>query len=290
MPSAAAREVITAPPTLARDLLNATVTASTRSRTPACSTAPRPAAPSTPRPCASSTTSRAPNGSQSCGDLRQRRDLAGHRVDAVDDDDRPGARIERVEALAQRLQVVVPEAADGAPAGRGPGVHAGVRVRVDEQDVAGAADGRQQRQVGVDPGRGQDRGLGAVVVGELLLEREVQPRGAVEDPAAGGAGAVLPDGGLGGLDDPGVAGEAEVVVAAQVDPVAAVVVPGHRLGRPGGRHGVRGRAGAGVLAEESPRGGSRAAARRGPAVRTRARPVGLARELPSHGAGSPGCS
>ena len=34
MPSAAAREVITAPPTLASDLLKATVTASTRSSTP----------------------------------------------------------------------------------------------------------------------------------------------------------------------------------------------------------------------------------------------------------------
>ena len=65
MPSAAAREVITAPPTLARDLLKATVTASTRSSTPVCSAAPRPAAPSTPRPWASSTTSRAPWRSQS---------------------------------------------------------------------------------------------------------------------------------------------------------------------------------------------------------------------------------
>ena len=63
MPSAAAREVITAPPTLASDLLNATVTASTRSSTPVCSTAPRPPAPRTPRPCASSTTSRAANRS-----------------------------------------------------------------------------------------------------------------------------------------------------------------------------------------------------------------------------------
>jgi hypothetical protein len=184
------------------------------------------------------------------GDRRQRRQLAGHGVDAVDDDHGAVPFLQPFQPRGEGGQVVVPEPADGAAAGGGAGVHAGVRVRIDEQHVARAADRGQQRHVRVDPGRGEHGRLGPVVVRELLLELEVQPRRPVEHAAAGGAGAVLPDRRDGGLDHPWVAGETEVVVAAQVDPLAAVVVPGHRLRSPTGGDGVRRDAVPDVLPEE----------------------------------------
>jgi hypothetical protein len=138
MPSAAARLVRIAPPMLAGLLLKASVTASTRCRTPLCSTAPRPSRPSTP------------SGGR-----------PGHGVHAVDDDHRGGLRVEPLGLRGERADVVVPEPDRGAGAGRGAAVHAGVRVGVDQQRVVGPAHGRQQRQGGVAARRGEHRGLGA---------------------------------------------------------------------------------------------------------------------------------
>ena len=250
MPSAAAREVITAPPTLASDLLKAIVTASTRSRTPACSAAPRPSRPQHAESVRLVDHEPGAEPVAERGDPGQGGELAGHRVDAVDDDHRAGPLLRPFQPRGERGEVVVPEPAHGAPAGRGPGVHAGVRVRVDQQHVAGVADRRQQRHVGVDPGRREHGRLGAVVVGQLLLQLEVQPRRPVEHAAAGGAGAELPERGDGGLDHPRVAGQTQVVVAAEVDPLAAVVVAGQRLRGPAGGHGVRRDAVPRVLPEE----------------------------------------
>ena len=118
MPSAAAREVMTAPPTLARDLLKATVTASTRSRTPACSDrAPAALAEHAEAVGLVDDQPRAVAGAE-VGDLGQRRQLAGHRVDAVDDHDRAGPRVEPAQPLREAVEVVVPEADRRAPAGR----------------------------------------------------------------------------------------------------------------------------------------------------------------------------
>jgi hypothetical protein len=55
------------------------------------------------------------------------------------------------------------------------------------------------------------------VVGELLLQRQVQPGGAVEDPAARGARAVAAQRGPRGLDHLRVPGQARVVGASEVD-------------------------------------------------------------------------
>ena len=220
-------------------------------------------------------------------DVGQRRQFAGHRVDAVDGDHHAGPVLEPLEALGQRHHVVVPEPADGGPAGGGTGVHAGVRVGVDEQHVARGADRRQQRDVGVDARRGEDRRLGAVVVGELLLEREVQAGGAVEHPAARRARAELAQRRRGGLDHPRVAGQAQVVVAAEVDPLPAVGVERDGLRGAAGRDGVRARADAVVLAQE---GGETVLEQGREGV---APSCGMAvwhRGLPSLRAGSPGCS
>ena len=120
MPSAAAREVITAPPTLASDLLKAIVTASTRSRTPACSAAPRPSAPSTPSPCASSTDEPGAEPVAERGDPGERRELTGHGVDAVDDDHRAGPLLGPFQSRGERREVVVPEPAHGAAPAAAP--------------------------------------------------------------------------------------------------------------------------------------------------------------------------
>jgi hypothetical protein len=136
MPSAADREVITAPPTLALDLLSAMVTTSSRSRTPACSAAPGPPSPSAPNPWASV-------DDQTCvvpvaepGDPGESGGLAGHRIQAVKDDRCTGPFVERGQALGEGVEAVVPEAGHRGPAGGG----AGVRVAVDEQHLAGMPD------------------------------------------------------------------------------------------------------------------------------------------------------
>src|SRR3954463_14703290 len=57
---------------------------------------------------------------------------------------------------------------------------------------------------------------------QLPLELQVQGRGAVEQPRAGQARAVAVQGVVRGLDHPGIAREAEVVVGAEHDPLGAL--------------------------------------------------------------------
>ena len=93
----------------------------------------------------------------------------------------------------------------------------------------------------------------------------------------------------GRLDHPRVAGQAEVVVAAQVDPLAPVVVERDRRGAPPVGHGVRSpRPARGVLAEQR---GERVLQQRREGVPAAGDGADGHRhgELPSVGAGSPGC-
>ena len=82
------------------------------------------------------------------GDLGQRSQLAGHRVDAVHHDHCARTRLEPFQSLGERGDVVVAESRHGAPAGRSTGMHAGMRMSVHEERVARVADGRDQREVG----------------------------------------------------------------------------------------------------------------------------------------------
>jgi hypothetical protein len=84
------------------------------------------------------------------GQLGERRQLAGHRVHAVDDDHDAGARVDAGQPLAQVAEVVVAETDRRPPARAGGGVQAGVHVGVDEQHVVGTADRGQQTDVGVE--------------------------------------------------------------------------------------------------------------------------------------------
>jgi hypothetical protein len=71
-------------------------------------------------------------------------------------------------------------------------------------------------------------GFAAEEGGEFFLELDVEGAGAVGGAGAGGAGAPLEEGGAAGLDDLGVEGKPEVIVARQHDHLAAVepdVVP-----------------------------------------------------------------
>jgi len=61
----------------------------------------------------------------------------------------------------------------------------GVVARVGDDGVAGAEDRPQGADVGLVAGGEDDRVLGALPVGDLLLELEVQRRGAVEQARAG---------------------------------------------------------------------------------------------------------
>ena len=87
---------------------------------------------------------------------------------------------------------------------------------------------------------------------------------------------------VGGLDHPRVAGQAQVVVAAEVDPLAAVGVARHRLRGPAGGDGVR------AAPTVVPR---RSAARRSPAAARRVAPSAAGgRDTGTPSArGEPGC-
>src|SRR3954471_950453 len=157
------------------------------------------------------------------GHVGQRREVALHREEAVDDHQHPPAV--RLGAREHRLELVQPVVAEG------PHPRAGERDGVEDRRVVAAVAhdsvaGVEQRadRAGVgEVARGvDDRVLRAHPLGQLALELEVQRGGAVHEARAGQARAVvlerLARGGL----DARVAGQPEVVVRAERDPLLAL--------------------------------------------------------------------
>ncbi len=95
---------------------------------------------------------------------------------------------------------------------------AGVR----DDGVAGGQERAERRQVRLVARGEDDRLLGAHPVGDLALELEVQRDRAVQQPRARQAGAVLRQRVGRALDDALVAGQPEVVVGAEHDPLRAL--------------------------------------------------------------------
>ena len=125
---------------------------------------------------------------------------------------------------------------------------AGVDLLVGDDDVVAVHDGRDGAEVDLEA-RAEDQGrLHVDVLGQALLELEMEVECPVEEARAGAARAVLLDGLDGGFLDLGVVGQPDVVVRADHDELLAVDVDfgplgvldrdevgehPHGLGRPG---------------------------------------------------------
>ena len=163
------------------------------------------------------------------GDLAERRHVALHREDPVHHHEDAAAVPGR--ALEHRLELVHPVVAERPD----PGARhhhrvedRGVVGRVADHGVAGVEQRRDAADVRQVAGREDERVVGAHPVGDLLLELDVQRDRPVEEARAGQRRPVLLERVAGSLLDALVAGQAEVVVRAELDPLGAL----HRDDRP----------------------------------------------------------
>ena len=178
------------------------------------------------------------------GDLGQGRHVPLHGEHTVDHDQHAAAVGGRLlERVFQAIHAVVAERTQLGARENAAVEDRGVIARVDDDRVAGGEDRPERAEVGLMPGREDQRALGAQPVGELLLELEMQVGRAVQEARAGQAGAVavqcleraLSDALVPGqpgavfvqrveraLLDALVTGEPEVVVGAEHDPGLAL--------------------------------------------------------------------
>ena len=85
--------------------------------------------------------------------------------------------------------------------------------------------------VGVETGGEQDGVVGAQKRGELLLERQMEILRAADEPHRRHAEAVAVERGLGGGDQAGMIGEAEIIVGAKIEKLDAAAVVAAGAGR-----------------------------------------------------------
>ena len=198
------------------------VITSTSPRSPKCSTVPRPVSPSTPTPCESSTIDDRVVLARELDDLRELREIALHREDAVGDDQLARVARSSRERVAQRLHVRV-RVDDLRRRPREPDRVDDARVveLVGEDHRRLVGEARDARLVRVPARDVGERRLGAGEVGERALELEVRLEGPADEAHRRRPGAVA----LEPLDprahDLGVPGEAEVVVRGEDDHLAA---------------------------------------------------------------------
>ena len=124
--------------------------------------------------------------------------------------------------MVQRLHVVVLVLLDLAEAEAGAVQDRCVIGAVDDDHVVAADHGGDGALVDQEAGGEDQGGLLADEPRQLLLELDVDVEGSVQEAGAGAAGAVFVDGGLGGLLDLRVVGQAQVVVAPEHDHFLAV--------------------------------------------------------------------
>ena len=126
------------------------------------------------------------------------------------------------EEAAQVVRIVVLELLDlGADGEARAVVDAGVVLPVEVDRVALAREGRQDAEVDLEARRKRHAGRLFHEDGEALFQLDVDVERAVQEAAAGAAGAVLPDGLDRALLDLRMRGQAEVVVRPQHDHLAA---------------------------------------------------------------------
>ena len=161
-------------------------------------------------------------------DLGERRDRAVHREDPVGRDElhAGGLRLDQLRLEVGQVAIGVAESLGLAEADAVD--DRGMVERVGDDRVLRAEDRLEEAAVGVPAGGVEDRILGAEEVADRRLEFAVDRLGAADEPD--GAEAVAPAlerGGRGGLDLR-VVRQAEVVVRAQVERLAAILEPDAR--------------------------------------------------------------
>ena len=150
-------------------------------------------------------------------DLRQRRDGAVHREDAVghDQPEAAGLRLHELRLEVGHVGVRVDEALRLAQAH--PVDDRGVVELVGDDRVVGAEERLEDAAVRVEAGGVEDRVLHPEEGGDPLLELEVQRLRAADEAHARHPVAPLVERAVGGLQQLGVARQAEVVVGAEVE-------------------------------------------------------------------------
>ncbi len=156
------------------------------------------------------------------GEFGQARDVAFHRVNALDHEHLGHVLTHRPEHLAQIVRAVVAEALDRGHREPDAVPEARVDVFVGEDDVALLGKRRHARKAGEITGDVDVAGLAPEEVGEFFLQLDVVGARPVRGAGAGRAGAPLEHRGAPGLDDLGVKRKPEVVVAGEHDCLLAV--------------------------------------------------------------------
>lgn len=177
-------------------------------------------------------------------DLGERGDVAVHREDAVGDDElAAGAALGRLLELLLQVGHVAVGVAEAAGLGEADAVDdRGVVEGVGDDGVLGAEDRLEDAAVGVEAGGVEDRVLLAEEGREAGLQLLVHLLRAADE--ADGRHAVAPavERRVGGGDDLGVVGQAQVVVGAEVQDLAGATARGDgdggRLGVPITRSGL----------------------------------------------------
>ena len=129
-----------------------------------------------------------------CDDLRHRRDVAAHAVDAVNHHQLPGIGGQLAQQVVQAADVAVTEAAHLAAAHQAAIDDAGVIVLVDDHVVALLHQRRDRADVGLVAGREDQRGFLADEFRQPAVEFQMQFQRAVQKARPGDARAIAIDG------------------------------------------------------------------------------------------------
>ena len=211
------------PPQEASDFENVAIRRSTRSSTPSSSAVPAPRAPSTPSACASSTISRAPN-------RRHSSTISGSGATSPSIEKTPSTTTSTPPPSAAAFSSVRSSRSmrlwrNGRSLARERMQPSRIEAWSPESAITvspGAEDRPERAEVGLVAGREHERRLGPQPLGELALELEVQVDRPVQEARAGQPGAVAVQRVERALLDPLVAGQPEVVVGAEHDPLPAL--------------------------------------------------------------------
>ena len=161
-------------------------------------------------------------------DRRQVGDDAVHGEHAVGRDQAEAAVLGLLAAGLQRGHVVVGVAQAPRLAEPDAVDHRGVVEGIGDDRVLRPQQGLEQAGVGIEAGGIEDRILHPEKAGEALFERLVLLLGAADEAHRSHPVAIAIEGRLGSPHQPGIIGQAEVVVGAEVEDLAPA---GHRDGR-----------------------------------------------------------
>ncbi len=154
--------------------------------------------------------------------LRQRCDVAQHRIDAFEHDQLARIGGNALQPLLERFDIVVAEGDDLGPAHRAAIVDRGMAVDIQHHVIALAGDGGDDPEVGLVAGGKDHRVVHSVEFLERVLALLVALIRAIEHAAAGGPATEFLQRLLARLDHVRIEGHTHVVVGAEQDRLAPV--------------------------------------------------------------------